>query len=320
MKKRFDGKKIGGQTLVCLALAMSQSAGAAVTAYSSNGYGAGVNLDVLNIPLLDVKLPDPIASIDSASAGVHDHHSTVNADVGATVAVGDVTIFGLNLLNAYAKIGLNAELVYGDASYDSVVSTVAAAGGVDNLDLGASLGLEVLSLYLPKQDVLDLGNVTLESSASVMDDHGILTPLGDSSVLGLGLGLKVFGNAVSVADLGLSVDANGYIKADPNTVIDIANLLNLTGISLTLNEQLVNDVAGGACSAGSCSMEVNALHLAFKDFALGTALLNGDIILGHSYAEMSAVPVPAAAWLFGSAIVGLISFGRRRQLDVLAER
>ncbi|RRQ21596.1 VPLPA-CTERM sorting domain-containing protein [Thiohalobacter thiocyanaticus] len=51
----------------------------------------------------------------------------------------------------------------------------------------------------------------------------------------------------------------------------------------------------------------------FNDFALGTELLNGEIIFGHSEASLSAVPVPAAVWLFGSGLAGLVGIARRRR-------
>jgi hypothetical protein len=38
--------------------------------------------------------------------------------------------------------------------------------------------------------------------------------------------------------------------------------------------------------------------------------VNDEAIVG---AEISAVPVPAAFWLFGSALVGLAGFGKRRK-------
>lgn len=48
---------------------------------------------------------------------------------------------------------------------------------------------------------------------------------------------------------------------------------------------------------------------------LGGNDVNGDIFgdpLAYK-ATVSAVPVPAAAWLFGSGLMGLVSFGRRKQ-------
>lgn len=57
-----------------------------------------------------------------------------------------------------------------------------------------------------------------------------------------------------------------------------------------------------------------------KSKTLGLAFLvnDGDTILfsANSYAHVAAVPVPAAVWLLGSALVGLISVGRRRAIGV----
>jgi hypothetical protein len=32
----------------------------------------------------------------------------------------------------------------------------------------------------------------------------------------------------------------------------------------------------------------------------------------RTYAVLAAVPVPAAAWLFGSALIGLVGFNRKK--------
>lgn len=53
---------------------------------------------------------------------------------------------------------------------------------------------------------------------------------------------------------------------------------------------------------------------------LGLAFLvnDNDTILfsANSFANVTAVPVPAAVWLFGSALICLISVGRRRAIEV----
>ena len=38
-----------------------------------------------------------------------------------------------------------------------------------------------------------------------------------------------------------------------------------------------------------------------------------DVISSHSDDLVSAVPVPAAIWLFGTALIGLVGFGKRRK-------
>jgi hypothetical protein len=54
------------------------------------------------------------------------------------------------------------------------------------------------------------------------------------------------------------------------------------------------------------------LVLAYNDNALGTGDADYDDMLVR--AEFSAVPIPAAVWLFGSGLLGLIGIGRRRKL------
>jgi hypothetical protein len=50
-------------------------------------------------------------------------------------------------------------------------------------------------------------------------------------------------------------------------------------------------------------------------YNLGTASFDGTTL---SFTGYSAVPLPAAAWLLGSGLLGLLGIGRRRDLDVAA--
>ena len=45
----------------------------------------------------------------------------------------------------------------------------------------------------------------------------------------------------------------------------------------------------------------------------GENWLAGEIFVDDVYLGVAAVPVPAAAWLFGSGLVGLIGLARRRK-------
>jgi hypothetical protein len=51
---------------------------------------------------------------------------------------------------------------------------------------------------------------------------------------------------------------------------------------------------------------IDELHLGF-----GTNFLVDDIELNGS--SIPAVPIPAAVWLFGTAMIGLFGFGKRRK-------
>ncbi|MDO8844991.1 hypothetical protein [Methylicorpusculum sp.] len=77
---------------------------------------------------------------------------------------------------------------------------------------------------------------------------------------------------------------------------------------------------GGESSSSYSSVSVGdwlgSANESSKSKKLGLALLvnEGDIIHFNAYASAYAsnVPVPAAVWFFGSALVGLISYGRRK--------
>jgi hypothetical protein len=77
----------------------------------------------------------------------------------------------------------------------------------------------------------------------------------------------------------------------------------------------------GVTSAG---ISTNAIDIAFNNFALGTGLANGNIILGHSEALASlgaaAVPEPSswAMMLLGFAAVGMV-LRRRRSDEVIPQ-
>jgi hypothetical protein len=132
----------------------------------------------------------------------------------------------------------------------------------------------------------------------VSGDYGAFNPLGSSIIENAYL--QVLGVPL------IALDAN----AAPNTVVDPLGALSLLGLTVILNEQVSN------CGVVSCDMMVNALRLSFNNFAMDTALLNGEIIFGHADASLvtqpSVVPVPAAAWLFGSGLLGLVGVARRR--------
>jgi hypothetical protein len=78
--------------------------------------------------------------------------------------------------------------------------------------------------------------------------------------------------------------------------------------------------AGGAPTGGS--MEVTTFSSTFGisipisfDLTAGTFLGDAGFLgtVSGTFAPVAAVPVPAAAWLFGSALLGLAGIGRKRK-------
>jgi hypothetical protein len=74
-----------------------------------------------------------------------------------------------------------------------------------------------------------------------------------------------------------------------------------------------NDILGLILGLGSFA-DFDAVIAAVNDGSLRFGLHVRSIgIAGESDSYVSAVPVPAAVWLMGTGLVGLIGFGRRRQ-------
>lgn len=98
------------------------------------------------------------------------------------------------------------------------------------------------------------------------------------------------------------IAANPVIPNDPN----INPLNNIDPLSVTFNGTvysfgLENDVINlGPLAAGTYTLEIQG---DVPSFGFAGALI-----------ETSAVPVPAAAWLFGSALLGLAGVGRKRKM------
>ena len=95
---------------------------------------------------------------------------------------------------------------------------------------------------------------------------------------------------------------NGYISGVNEAPAQVDNPFGTNGLTyLTHGDQ--------------SSVTFHALAHQVYSIYLGGNDINGDIF-GTPYgyqANISAVPVPAAAWLFGTGLIGLVSLGRRKQ-------
>lgn len=177
------------------------------------------------------------------------------------------------------------------------------AGAASNVDGSggakfASASASVDQLGLQLLNVLGIGATAIGSSAQISGDYGAFTTSGLTTLA------------------GLSVGGIGILTVAP-TVNDV--LLDLAGLRIVLNEQIAS--GDGVSTAG---LGVDAIHISLTDvpylWGIVPSVLNGDIIIGHSEAFLTAapstganpVPEPATLSLAGAALMGLFGLRRKR--------
>jgi hypothetical protein len=260
----------------------------------SSAYGVSVDLNVASAIHAGL---GPIGQSAGNAPGAYETSDTV-------LGIDEVLGLGTGLLG-----GLLGN--YGEGLSTGVITTHAGSGLPDVLEAHASASVDDLSSGLVLQlpilgglSLLSIGASTIASSASVADAGGLLAA-GDTTIEDLTLG-------GSILDGLLPISLALYAAPDPNTV-----LLDLLGVKITLNEQMQ-----GAFGDNGLALTTNAMHIAFDDYLLGGSLLNGDIIIGSSYAALDLgapdtpvgqVPEPATLGLMGVGLIGAGVFYRRRR-------
>ena len=130
-----------------------------------------------------------------------------------------------------------------------------------------------------------------------------------------------------------SIDTADFTTAVTNFAPDFSSLTGSFAVNggalAALPGSSASSLTSGSavCGGGSCgSFDPNGLLSALNlDFVLnpnaGFAVVDSSFAVAFvstsgntGYAMTSAIPVPAAAWLFGSALVGLAGIGRKRKM------
>jgi hypothetical protein len=157
---------------------------------------------------------------------------------------------------------------------------------------------------------------------------GSFTTVGDPAQPPFSQQTWTFTNAVY--DLGVNQTNSAGFNGDWSQMIgDVTGGGGMTGfVPGASTVSGTGDGTGVACTGGSCESFdganlVSRFDLDFildpnntfaeisHDFQIEFASTSGGT--GYALTSVAAVPVPAAAWLFGSALVGLVGVGRRRK-------
>ncbi len=265
----------------------------AATSAGSSAYGAAASLKVANT----VSAVAAVGPVSGTAPLAYDRTVTV-ASVNQNLSLVDTSVLdGLQSL----RTG-----VITDKASSAYPMTLSAAASATVDDLSTSLYTTLFGGSLTTAFGLSAG--TVGSTTSVGVGAGGLTGTGSARIEGLSVTGGVFG--------ALGIDGTLFVNPNPNTV-----LLNLAGLSVTLNEQKQT-----LTGLTDIFRETNAIHIALTNYALAGSLVTGDIVIGHSQAQITgyapsvgAVPEPAT---WGLMIVGFGLVGaamrRRRQVAVAA--
>lgn len=139
-----------------------------------------------------------------------------------------------------------------------------------------------------------------------------------SSTLDIISAQNFFGNA-AVADIGLVVSFDAAANTGVQTrtsCVDTVGTLNCNGpaspplnVGIPLAGLVSNDWTGTETTGDDITFVISSTQ---PNPITGGLIYNNGTLVVTIGTEVSAVPVPAAAWLFGSALVGLAGIGRKR--------
>jgi len=163
--------------------------------------------------------------------------------------------------------------------------------------------------------------ITFDSPAINVNTNDVFTVnvIGNNfvgNVDGGGINLSFNNSVLNV----LSVNINESVWDFGGFGINTGTINNSNG---TLDGVMVNTFANVTGNFIVASIEIQAIaegnsslllsEYGFNPWASGGSLINPDFIDGSvNVSSVSTVPVPAAIWLFGSGLIGLVGFSRRK--------
>jgi len=177
--------------------------------------------------------------------------------------------------------------------------------------------------------------ITTNNGNGVYSALPLGTPFSGSIDDALFNGVLTGGGITTVFDCCI---AAGGLSLFDNIMLDsvAANQLNiLAGANLFNDGDIVDgvDIEGDTMTAGNGRIEIGVSYILAPGAFSGTAMSNypfnpGDLLLGlffiteednrgtdiyDALGKLQPVPVPAAVWLFGSGLLGLLGMARRRE-------
>lgn len=219
---------------------------------------------------------------DQTTAPVHNFRAEASFNVGALTPVLKAETYSDDLLTPYGGDIASTARAYGLQTYQNTSGTTQTYTLNLNLD-GDTLSTTRFSSYIDAE-------VSIFSGTNLVSDF---PECGFSAIFDYLSAFDVWSCGPNIATgftPFIEISAGGYQAISDTVSFDIA-----AGGTFTIYAELKTITWGGHADAFS-TMTMN-----FDDISNLAAL-----------GEMSAVPVPAAIWLFGSGLIGLIGVSRRK--------
>ncbi len=249
--------------------------------------------------------------------------SAIGGNVGVWSSGGANAITGFNSSPGVAVSDpqVTGGLVHaGTAAAQSAQGQLTTArSNLGSLGVGTLLGADLAGLtIMPGVYTVPAGTTNL-SGLLILDGGGnanaawvfqmpstlITSPNSGVSVINTGSGAGLYWNVGSSATIDLNTTFFGNIFADA---------------SITMNTSATDSCGRAAASTGAVTLDQNTLSGSCLGILAGSNGLSGGLDLTDAgvqflpYAPVSAVPIPGAILLFGSALAGLFAFRKRLSL------
>lgn len=184
--------------------------------------------------------------------------------------------------------------------------SILAATGVVNAAVVATFNVSVDGTINSPPPQEATGTVTGIGTAT-LDDSGILTLYTDATT-----DMVLFGSVPAVATLNTTTTYSGTLTGNSLAWTTGTNVLNSCTPGANGGLICANVTLDTPAPAG---MDENPMIF---DLTLGGITILHDTgsataPVTYTLTTMSAVPVPAAAWLFGSGLIGIAGVARRRR-------
>jgi len=334
---------------VC-ALSLSFSAPTNATSvgdYLIVGYESGTTaVDVSNYELGRVSaLPGSAPAV--TSPGVAPTVSTTPTYDGNVAIIDTTGEVKLSNVDVYADRGVDCSGTYSNCTddgdnlsnsqYDEASGAAQRAIGLSpdginqTQDLsGVTNGIDAVATFLSGLSAGDITGSITTSSGNITTDQTVFLSSGLNILDFSGVGSNdislqanlIFQGGSDAFAIALVPDGSAFLTSNGNLVIGnggigLNNVL-LVSTDDTLSFDLSNTIINGVALWDLGALSNSSVNMSLDNVGGCTQLVGGDVDiqnvnLSRCAFDTTVVPVPAAVWLFGSGLIGLVGIARRKK-------